>query len=81
MTTLASHDLEDLIAVIDGRAELPGEIQASENAVRTYIGSEIKRLNGIQEFVDALPGHLPPDPASQARIRTLKSSLEKIAAL
>jgi hypothetical protein len=77
----ASHDLEDLIAVIDGRAELLGEIQAAEDTVRAYLGSEIKRLNGIQGFVDALPGHLSPDPASQARITNVRSSLEKIAAL
>lgn len=67
--------------MIDGRAELLGEIEASENAVRSYLASEIKRLNAIRDFVDALPGHLAPDAASQRRITTLRSSLEKIAAL
>jgi hypothetical protein len=65
----ASHDLEDLIAVIDGRAELLGEIQAAEDTVRAYLGSEIKRFNGIQGFVDALPGHLSPDRRVRAGSR------------
>jgi hypothetical protein len=77
----ASHDLEDLIAVVDGRAELPGEIRESKNDVRSYLSAEIQRLNGIREFVDALPGRLPPDPASQERITTVTSRLKEIAAL
>jgi len=33
----SSHDLEDLIAVVDGRVELVREIHAGSNDVRTYI--------------------------------------------
>jgi hypothetical protein len=32
-------------------------------------------------FADALPGHLPPDSASQARIATVTSTLKEIASL
>ena len=55
-----SRDLEDLIAVVDGRAELLGEIQAAESNVRSYLAKEIKRLISIPAFNDALPGHVPP---------------------
>ena len=58
----ASGDLEDLIAVVDGRSELLGEIQAAAGDVRSYIAKEIKRLLSIHEFNDALPGHVPPIP-------------------
>jgi hypothetical protein len=47
---LSSHDLEDLIAVVDGRAELVEEIQAGPEDVRTYIASEIKKLIAISAF-------------------------------
>jgi hypothetical protein len=33
----AGRDLEDLIAVVDGRSELVGEIQAAASAVRSYL--------------------------------------------
>jgi len=61
----ASRDLEDLIAVVDGRAELVGEIQAAASDVRSYLATEIKKLISIREFNDALPGHLPPDAAKR----------------
>ncbi len=62
----ASPDLEDLIAVVDGRAELVGEIQAAASDVRSYLAKEIKKLISTREFNDTLPGHIPPDAASQA---------------
>ncbi len=77
----ASRDLEDLIAVVDGRAELVGEIQAAASDVRSYLAKEIKKLISIREFNDALPGHLPPDAASQDRVGMIISRLEEIGSL
>jgi hypothetical protein len=77
----ASRDLEDLIAVVDGRTELVGEIQAAESDVRSYLAKEIKKLISIREFNDALPGHLPPDPASQDRVGMIVSRLKEIGSL
>jgi hypothetical protein len=77
----ASRDLEDLIAVIDGRAELTGEIQAAADNVRSYLSKEIRELLSKHEFSDALPGHLPPDAASQERVGTIISRLEEMASL
>ena len=77
---LSSHDLEDLVAVIDGRAEIVEEIRSAQEEVRTYIASEINKLLSTPAFVDALPGYLLPDAASQARITLLVSRLRQIAA-
>lgn len=76
---VSSHDLEDLIAVVDGRAELLGEIQAAPGDVHSYIASEIKKLLAVGAFVDALPGYLLPDAASQSRISTVLERLKQIA--
>jgi hypothetical protein len=76
-----SRDVEDIIAVVDGRAELLGEIRAAESDVRSYLGKEIKRLLSISAFNDALPGHVPPDAASQGRVGTIISRLTEIASL
>jgi hypothetical protein len=54
----ASKDLEDLIAVIDGRSELVEEVRAADGDVRGYLAKEIKQLISISAFRDALPGHV-----------------------
>jgi hypothetical protein len=76
---LGSRDLEDVIAVVDGRQELVGEIQAAQSDVRSYLGSEMAKLLGAREFLDALPGHLAPDSASQERVTTVMARLREIA--
>lgn len=75
----SSHDLEDLIAVVDGRAELVREIHAGADSVRNYIASEIAELLATPAFLDALPGYLLPDQASQARASILLERLKNIA--
>jgi hypothetical protein len=77
----SSHDLEDLIAVVDGRAELVKEILAGPEDVRRYIGSEITKLLATPAFTDALPGYLLPDAASQARLSILRERLRQISAI
>jgi hypothetical protein len=61
----SSHDLENLIAVVDGRAGLVKEIRAGSDEVRTYIASDIAKLLGTPAFLDALPGYVLPDQASR----------------
>jgi len=63
---IASHDLEDLIAVLDGRETIVSEAERA-GEVCQFLSEEFGRLLALDEFPDALPGHLPPDAASQAR--------------
>lgn len=77
----ASHDLEDVIAVIDGRPSLWSEIQRAPQELRLYLARHIQELIGKQDFFDALPGYLLPDPASQARLGNLLKILRNIAEL
>ena len=74
-----SHDLEDAISVIDGRSELLDDIDAAPPALRQYLSRELGKLRSDPQFIDALPGQLPPDPASQARIGLLLRRIEAIA--
>jgi hypothetical protein len=76
----ASHDLEDLIAVIDGRVELSQEIQEADPVLKAYIGTEIRTLLHERQFIDALPGYLLPDKASQDRLGRLLDILQLLAA-
>ena len=75
----ASHDLEDVIAVVDGRQELVDEMLEAPQDVRDYIREDLAKLLGTQDFVDALPGFLLPDEANQARFVVLRERLEALA--
>lgn len=69
-----SHDLEDIVAVADGRPEIVNDVAGADEQVRTYIASELRALLDNPDFVEALPGFLLPDAASQARGRILENA-------
>lgn len=75
-----SHDLEDLLTVIDGRAAIVQEI-ANAVSVRSYIAEQFRALLKTPAFVDALPGHLLPDPGSQARLPVVRERIEAISSM
>jgi hypothetical protein len=74
-----SHDLEDLVSVVDGRAELLTEVMAQPYDLRRYIQEEIGPLLASRGFLDALPGYLFPDAASQSRIGIVLQRLKALA--
>lgn len=51
-----SHDLEDIITVIDGREELVGELTIAQPAVRSHVIEQTQALLAHPNFVNALPG-------------------------
>jgi predicted nucleotidyltransferase len=74
----ASHDLEDILTVIDGREEITHEITAAKE-VQPYIAAELRKLLKTSAFLDSLPGHLLPDATSQARASLLLNRIKQIA--
>ena len=76
---VASHDLEDIIAVVDGRPEIVGDVAAASDDVRAYIGGEIRAVLDNRDFTEALAGFLLPDPASQARRSLLEGRLRSLS--
>jgi hypothetical protein len=76
-----SHDLEDIIAIVDGRPEITHDIAAAARDVRGYIATEIRALLGNPDFADALASFLLPDPASQSRRALLEGRLRLLATL
>lgn len=78
---LTSHDLEDIVTVVDGRDTLLQEVQACPDEVKEYLGAEFAALMSNDHFFTALPGHLPGDPGSQQRLGSLIAKLRKLAGL
>jgi len=77
----ASHDLEDLIAVIDGRESIVEDVAAAPAELKTFIANGIQLFLVDPRFIDALPGFLLPDDASQGRLTLLLDRLGKLARL
>lgn len=74
-----SHDMEDIIAVLDGRPELFDEVRSADDNLKQELASRFRQLINNQRFLDALPGHLPTDSASQARLPLIMSRLREIS--
>lgn len=57
MDFFASHDFEDIVSVIDGRAELKQDIKDSDVKLKSYLQQSFKQILDDRSFHDALPGH------------------------
>ena len=64
----ASHDLEDVIAVLDGRPGVVTEVEQADGAPAEALRERFRALLRNPRFMDAIAGHLPTDAASQARV-------------
>ena len=78
---LASHDLEDITTIIDGRPELAEEAAVAPAEVRKHLSSQVKVLLQSSAFLNALPRHLPGDPVSQARVPLILERMRRISGL
>jgi predicted nucleotidyltransferase len=77
----ASHDLEDVMSVVDGRETLNAEVQTAGADLCEYLRRETASLLANPAFIDALPGFLLPDSASQARIGIVLGRLRGLASI
>lgn len=76
---LASHDLEDILTVVDGRSELLDEAKQFDSFLTHYLSQQFSLLLATPSFMQAIPGHLPADSASQARLPRLLDRLERLS--
>ncbi len=76
---MASHDMEDIITVLDGRREIVDEIKSSSDELKPFLTTTFRMFLADENFLDAIPGHLLPDSASQARLPRFIKLLEEIA--
>ena len=76
---MASHDMEDIITVLDGRREIVDEFKSSSDELKTFLSRTFRIFLTDENFLDAIPGQLLPDHANQARLPRLLKLLEEIA--
>ena len=62
-----SHDLEDIMTVVEGRLNLVAEVEAAADLVRQHIARSVVGLLGLPAFANALPGLLS-DPEQEISV-------------
>ena len=77
---LESHDLEDVLAVVDGRPELVDELAQAEPSLRAYVATVVARLTADAGFLNALPG-LIIEGSPAERMPVVLGRLKTIAAM
>lgn len=75
---LTSHDLEDILNIVDGRSILLEELKCAEENVRRYIAEEIACLLDHEEIDYLIQGTVPGD---SERAEIIFERLESIKAL
>ncbi|MEO5793847.1 MAG: hypothetical protein ABIP34_02120 [Rhodoferax sp.] len=68
-----SHDLEDIITVLDGRSEVLAELAAASTDVRVYVASQLRSLLLHPEFLNALPGIVEQAMRADVVLRRIQS--------
>lgn len=67
---LGSHDLEDVLNIVDGRESLAAEVQAAPPDVRAAIGSALRGVLDHRDFANVLPGLIAePERAELVALR------------
>jgi len=75
---IMSYDMEDIVAMLDGRPDIANEVRQVDEPLREHLTTRFAALMCEEDFLAALPGHLPGDAASQARAPLV---LERIMAI
>lgn len=75
----ASRDLEDFIAIVEGRKPLMEECAVASVEVRGFLGAAARELLAELRFRDALPGYMPPDAVSQQRTAIVLRRLTELS--
>ena len=69
---LASHDLEDVLNVVDGREELTKEMETTPARVRDAVRTALKQLLAHADFNNALPGLIADADRTDTVLRRLR---------
>jgi hypothetical protein len=76
---LASHDLEDIINVLDGRPGLLEEVGNAPAELRAYLTGRFTELLMAPNVLDVLPGLIFPDESLADRTQVVTERIRLLA--
>ena len=74
-----SHDMEDIIAVLDGRSAIADEVKQAESELTKELSVRFQRLLQDSRFIESVSGHMPTDATSQARVPMILKTIYELA--
>lgn len=78
---LLSHDIEDVISVIDGRSEIVNDILNTAQNIKEYLSIEFNSLINNPLFIEDLPGHLNYSTETEKRKKIVEERINAIIKL
>lgn len=76
---LMSHDIEDVVAIFDGRDSLLNEVLEADPVLVSALADKFSILLAIHDFQAAISAHLPPDENSQSRVDRIVQVMQVIS--
>lgn len=78
---LSSHDLEDIINVVEGRAAFVEEVRAASHELQAYLVMQFAGLLATRDFFDLLPGMVAHDALHSLRLKSVNQRLTALATM
>jgi hypothetical protein len=72
-----SHDLEDIMTVLEGRAAVVQDVTAAADAIRNHVGLSVAALLDMPAFHNALPGLLS-NPEREPIVKARLTQISKL---
>ena len=76
---MLSHDIEDIVAVLDGRSEIVEEVKRSGPDLVGELSDRFYALLKDDRFIDAVSGHMPASETSPKRVSIILNIIKEIA--
>lgn len=76
---LGSHDMEDIVNVLDGRPEIVEEVAACPDELKRYLVGRCNALLVLPNIMDALSGMVFPDESLAGRVKLIGLRFKQIA--
>ncbi len=74
-----SHDIEDILTLLDGRPEIIDEFEACSHDLRTALAGYFSQLKSHPDFEYVIAGQFPSDAVGRARSSELIQLIEVIS--
>jgi hypothetical protein len=78
---MMSQDIEDIVAVLDGRPGLVEEVGQMDSGLRDFLAARFSELLDNQDFLAAIPGHLQGGAASSNRTPVVLQTIERLTSI
>lgn len=73
---IASHDVEDIVRVVDGRPSVAAEFQNAAAELRTFVSRGLTAVMTDRYFGEAMPGFFGSGSTANARARLVEGRLK-----